>query len=64
MALGPAIGSAALASFVIGSLLLPDWLNQVAFYVTLLLVFVGLTLLGLRLRSSDLSVPTGQRPRR
>jgi hypothetical protein len=35
----------------VGSLLVPESLNQVPFYTTLLVVFVGLTLIGLRLRS-------------
>jgi uncharacterized protein DUF998 len=47
----PAIGLAAIASLVVGGSLLPPSLNQVAFYLTLLVIFVGLTLIGLRLRA-------------
>jgi hypothetical protein len=47
----PVIGLLALASLAFGSLLLPESLSQVPFYMTMLVVFVGLTLIGLRLRS-------------
>ncbi len=47
----PAIGLAAIASLVLGGGLLPASVNQAAFYVSLLLIFAGLTLLGLRLRT-------------
>jgi hypothetical protein len=47
----PTIGLVALASFIGGALFLPESLNQVSFYVSLLVVFVGLTSIGFRLRS-------------
>jgi hypothetical protein len=46
----PAIGVVALTGFIMGSVLLPESLNQVSFYLPLLATFVGLTLVGLRLR--------------
>jgi hypothetical protein len=47
----PALGLAALAILLLAGSLLPAAISQVAFYVTLLVLFVGLTLLGLRLRA-------------
>jgi hypothetical protein len=47
----PALGLAAIASFVVGSVLLPASLSQLAFYVALLVLFTGLTVIGLRLRA-------------
>jgi uncharacterized protein DUF998 len=51
--LGPAVGVLALAAFIGLGALLPASLDQIAFYVTLLVLFVGLTLVGLRIRSID-----------
>ena len=51
--LGPAVGAAALIAFIALAAILPASLDQVPFYLALLVLFVGITLVGLRVRSLD-----------
>ena len=48
--LSPAISTAAIVCFVLGASLLPQSLGQVALYLTLLILFAGLTLIALKVR--------------
>jgi hypothetical protein len=49
----PALGLAAIASLILAGSLLPASLNQISFYLTLLILFVGLTLIGLRTHAGN-----------
>jgi hypothetical protein len=49
--LGPATSAIALIAFISLAALLPTSLDQVSFYVALIVLFVGMTLIGLRVRS-------------
>ena len=50
---GPAIGLLALIAFIALAAILPASMDQIPFYITLLVLFTGLTLVGLRIRSRD-----------
>jgi hypothetical protein len=52
--LGPTIGVLALIAFIGLGAVLPASLDQVSFYITLVVLFTGLTLVGLRVRSLPL----------
>jgi hypothetical protein len=49
--LGPAAGMIALLAFIGLAVILPSSLDQIPFYLTLLVLFIGITLIGQRLRS-------------
>jgi len=53
--LGPAVGVGALIAFIGLGAILPVSVDQVPFYIALLVLFIGLSLIGLRIRSLDLS---------
>ncbi len=55
--LGPAVGAAALIAFIALAAILPASLDQVPFYLALFVLFVGITLIGLRVRSLNETLP-------
>jgi hypothetical protein len=59
MWLGPAVGAIALIAFIGLAAILPASVDQIPFYVTLIVLFAGITVIGLRLRSlaEDESAP-------
>ena len=49
--IGPAVAVVALVSFIGLAAIMPATVDQIPFYITLIVLFIGITLIGLRVRS-------------